>query len=150
MSRGDTTAHENMRVGVCCHQARRSEVVEPSWRCKPAHEFGPGRRYGTRDCGTLQSSRRGRNFSFGVLTAVAGSGGTTMEVLFSRCCGLDVHKSSITACVRIQEVGGKPRKIVRRCGAMTADLRSLANWPIEQGVTHVAIAYASHCASVGR
>ena len=61
-----------------------------------------------------------------------------------------MHKSSIIACVRIQEVGGKPRKIVRRCGAMTADLRSLANWLIEQGVTHVAIAYASHCASVGR
>ena len=62
-----------------------------------------------------------------------------MEVLFSRCCGLDVHKSSITACVRIQEVGGKPRKIVRRFGAMTADLRSLANWLIEEGVTHVAM-----------
>jgi transposase len=62
-----------------------------------------------------------------------------MEILFSRCCGLDVHKSSITACVRIQEVGGKPRKIVRRFGAMTADLRSLANWLIEQGVTHVAM-----------
>ena len=73
-----------------------------------------------------------------------------MEVLFSRCCGLDVHKSTITACVRIQEVGGKPRKIVRRFGAMTADLRSLASWLNEQGVTHVAIAYASHCASVGR
>jgi len=72
------------------------------------------------------------------MTAVAGSGGTTMEVLVSRCCGLDVHKSTITACVRIQEAGGKPRKIVRRFGAMTADLRSLANWLIEQGVTHVA------------
>jgi hypothetical protein len=35
-----------------------------------------------------------------------------MEILFSRCCGLDVHKSTITACVRIQEAAGKPRKIV--------------------------------------
>jgi hypothetical protein len=26
-----------------------------------------------------------------------------MEVLYERCCGLDVHKASITACVLIQE-----------------------------------------------
>jgi hypothetical protein len=26
-----------------------------------------------------------------------------MEVLYPRCCGLAVHKSSITACVRLQQ-----------------------------------------------
>lgn len=60
-----------------------------------------------------------------------------MEVLYGRCCGLDVHKSSVTACVRIQETGRKPCKTVRRFGAMTADLRALANWLTEQQVTHV-------------
>src|SRR3982751_4724453 len=69
----------------------------------------------------------------------AGAGGMTMELLYPHCCGLDVHKSSITACVRIQEKSGKPRKIVRRFGAMTADLRTLANWLREQQVTHVAM-----------
>jgi transposase len=62
-----------------------------------------------------------------------------MELLYPRCCGLDVHKSSITACVRLQEKSGKPRKVVRRFGAMTADLRALANWLMEQQVTHVAM-----------
>ena len=62
-----------------------------------------------------------------------------MELLYPRCCGLDVHKSSITACVRLQENSGKPRKIVRRFGAMTADLRVLAHWLTEQQVTHVAM-----------
>ena len=42
-----------------------------------------------------------------------------MELLYPHCCGLDVHKSSITACVRLQEKSGKPRKVVRRFGAMT-------------------------------
>jgi hypothetical protein len=28
-----------------------------------------------------------------------------MEVLYARCCGLDVHKSSITACVLIGQAG---------------------------------------------
>jgi transposase len=63
-----------------------------------------------------------------------------MEVLYSRCCGLDVHKSTITACcVRIQEGGGKVRKIVQRFGGMTGDLRAMAGWLIEEGVTHVAM-----------
>jgi len=73
-----------------------------------------------------------------------------MEVLYSRCCGLDVHKSTITACVRIQDGGSKPGKIVRRFGAMTGDLRAMASWLMEPGVTHGAIAYASHCTSAGR
>ena len=62
-----------------------------------------------------------------------------MELLYPHCCGLDVHKSSITACVRIQEKSGKPRKVVRYFGAMTSDLRALANWLAEQQVTHVAM-----------
>ena len=62
-----------------------------------------------------------------------------MEVFYTRYCGLDVHKSSITACVRLHDGGGKPRKIVRRFGAMTNDLRAMASWLIEEGVTHVAM-----------
>src|SRR5215471_1652225 len=52
---------------------------------------------------------------------------------------IDVHKSTITACVRIQDGSGKPRKIVRRFGAMTGDLRAMASWLMEEGVTHVAM-----------
>jgi transposase len=62
-----------------------------------------------------------------------------MEVLYTRCCGLDVHKSTITVCVRIQDGGSKPRKIVRRFGAMTGELRAMASWLAEEGVTHVAM-----------
>jgi hypothetical protein len=28
-----------------------------------------------------------------------------MDVLHPRCCGLDVHKSSISACILVQEAG---------------------------------------------
>jgi Transposase and inactivated derivatives len=41
--------------------------------------------------------------------------------------------------VRLHDDGGKPRKIVRRFGAMTNDLRAMASWLIEEGVTHVAM-----------
>ena len=60
-----------------------------------------------------------------------------MELIYRRCCGLDVHKASITACVLVAE--GKTRqRFQRRFGTMTADILELATWASEFGVTHVA------------
>src|SRR5262249_56871693 len=42
-------------------------------------------------------------------------------------------------CVRMQDGGSQPGKIVRRFGAMTGDLRAMASWLMEQGVTHGAM-----------
>ena len=61
-----------------------------------------------------------------------------MEVLYPRCCGLDVHKSSITACVLIAQAG-KPLKHIRRFGSTTSELRELVVWLREFGVEHVAM-----------
>ena len=41
-------------------------------------------------------------------------------------------------------------KYVRRFGCTTRELRKLVAWLRELGVEHVAIAYASHCTSLGR
>jgi transposase len=61
-----------------------------------------------------------------------------MELIYPRCCGLDVHKASITACVLVAE--GKTRqRFQRRFGTMTADILELATWASEFGVTHVAM-----------
>ena len=59
-----------------------------------------------------------------------------MEVLYPRCCGLDVHKSSITACVLIAQ-SGKPLKHIRRFGCTTRELRELVVWLQEFGIEHV-------------
>lgn len=60
-----------------------------------------------------------------------------MEVLYRCCCGLDVHKKSITACVLWSD--GKKRKEKRRFGTFTEDLLKLNEWLRECGVTHVAM-----------
>lgn len=61
-----------------------------------------------------------------------------MEVLYPRCCGLDVHKATIAACVLVAE--GKTKKCnLLRCRTMTGDLSALADWLTEWGVTHVAM-----------
>jgi len=57
-----------------------------------------------------------------------------MEVLYSRCCGLDVQKLSVMACV----ITPKKREM-RTFGTMTKDLLELKQWLLEFGVTHVAM-----------
>ena len=54
-----------------------------------------------------------------------------MDVLYPRCCGLDVHKSSISACILLREAR-RVQKHQRRFGEMTQDLRELAEW-LRQG-----------------
>ena len=57
-----------------------------------------------------------------------------MDVLHPRCCGLDVHKSSISACILLREAG-RVQKHQRRFGAMTHELQELAEWLRQFGVT---------------
>jgi hypothetical protein len=51
-----------------------------------------------------------------------------MDVLYARCCGLDVHKRSAVACLIIPGSGAKPRKEIRTFGTMTDDLLALGDW----------------------
>ena len=61
-----------------------------------------------------------------------------MEVLHPRCAGLDVHKDSVVAAVRLAEAGGT-RTEVRRFDTTTPGLLALADWLAECGCTHVAM-----------
>ena len=61
-----------------------------------------------------------------------------MRVMYERCCGLDIHKASITACALITEKG-KTQEETRRFGTMTDDLRALAGWLQQKEIRHVAM-----------
>ncbi len=62
-----------------------------------------------------------------------------MEVVFARCCGLDVHKRTVVACLLTPGPGGRPEKAVRTFSTMTDDLLRLADWLAAAGCTHVAM-----------
>jgi transposase len=62
-----------------------------------------------------------------------------MHVVYARCCGLDVHKKSITACVLLRNATGQGRQEIRRFETMTRDLLELADWLQSHQVTHVAM-----------
>jgi len=61
-----------------------------------------------------------------------------MEVIYRRCCGLDVHKETVVACVMIRE-GGQAQKEIRTFRTMTSDLLVLHDWLLAHRVTHVAM-----------
>jgi transposase len=62
-----------------------------------------------------------------------------MDVRAERCCGLDVHKKNVVACLLVGGAGEKPRKEVRSFGTFTRDLESLREWLVGAGCTHVAM-----------
>jgi transposase len=65
-----------------------------------------------------------------------------MDVMFTHCAGLDVHKKTLTACrVTPDPTGREADGIVeiRVFGTMTADLLALSDWLAEAGITHVAM-----------
>src|SRR5260221_2892387 len=62
-----------------------------------------------------------------------------MEVVHPRCCGIDVHKQTVVACLLCSSANGTPSKEVRTFGTMTADPLQLAVWLTSPGCTHVAM-----------
>jgi transposase len=62
-----------------------------------------------------------------------------MERLIERGSGLDVHRDSVAACVRVPGPGGQRIQEVRTFGTTTADLLALRDWLAAHGVTHVAM-----------
>jgi len=62
-----------------------------------------------------------------------------MQVVHPRCCGLDVHKKTVVACVLLTEHDGRVRKQVRTFSTMTVDLLALSDWLDTLGVTQIAM-----------
>ena len=62
-----------------------------------------------------------------------------MRIVYQRCCGLDVHKDSVTACLLLIDDDGEFQVEKRRFGTMTCDLRELGTWLKAEGVERVAM-----------
>jgi transposase len=62
-----------------------------------------------------------------------------MERVIERCCGLDVHKKTVAACVRVPGANGARVQHVRTFGTTAGELLALRDWLEAHGVTHVAM-----------
>lgn len=62
-----------------------------------------------------------------------------MDSIYRCCCGLDVHKDTVAACLRKIGDDGKVHSEKRTYSTMTKGLLSLSDWMAREGVTHVAM-----------
>lgn len=62
-----------------------------------------------------------------------------MEALLECCCGIDLHKDSIVACLLIGTAEGMPEVIMRSFGTQYDDLTELAAWMDAHGCAYLAM-----------
>jgi transposase len=62
-----------------------------------------------------------------------------MDVTVERCAGLDVHKATVTACIRTPGPGPERAQVIQTFGTTTPDLLALRDWLAAHQVTHVAM-----------
>src|SRR5215213_4180257 len=62
-----------------------------------------------------------------------------MQVLYPCCCGLDIHKKFVVACVLRTAPDGSVQKETRTFSTMTGELLALGDWLRAEGCTHVAM-----------
>jgi transposase len=63
----------------------------------------------------------------------------TMQVIYPRCVGLDVHQKTVVATTMITQEDGKVQKTHRTFRTMTADLLALDDWLEQQHIEVVAM-----------
>lgn len=62
-----------------------------------------------------------------------------MQVVYSRCCGLDVHKDQVTACVLVLGEDGKREVRLKEFRTYRKELQKLKMWLYASKVMHVAM-----------
>lgn len=62
-----------------------------------------------------------------------------MDVVVERCCGIDVHKEVVVACLVTGEPGKKPKKEIRSFKTFTSELEDMRDWLVANGCQKVAM-----------
>lgn len=65
--------------------------------------------------------------------------GFILEAIVERCCGLDVHRDTVVACLLVGTLNEQPRKEIRTFSTMSKGLLELLSWLQEAECTHVAM-----------
>ncbi len=65
--------------------------------------------------------------------------GVGMQVVHERCCGLDVHKKTVVACILMTLTNGEVQRHIRTFSTMTAGLLALSDWLESLAVTVIAM-----------
>ena len=58
-----------------------------------------------------------------------------MEIIYNSCCGIDVHKNKLVACLKIK---GK-KNVIKEFSGQTEDIKNMANWLLENDCKKIAM-----------
>ena len=62
-----------------------------------------------------------------------------MDVVYTHCAGMDVHKKTVVVCCMTPDAAGNNGAETRSFGTMTQDLLALSDWLTSKQITHVAM-----------
>ena len=62
-----------------------------------------------------------------------------MQVIYTCCWGLDIHKKFVVACLLTTNADDTVQKETRTFSTMTQDLLALLDWLLAAGCTHIAM-----------
>ena len=62
-----------------------------------------------------------------------------MQVVYERCCGLDVHQKTVVGCRLLSQPKGSIEKSIRTFATTTSGLMELVRWLAEGHVEQVAL-----------
>jgi len=62
-----------------------------------------------------------------------------MEQIYQRCCGIDIHKKILVACLIVLTADGHKHKEMRTFRTVTQELLQLLDWLQANNCTHVAM-----------
>jgi transposase len=62
-----------------------------------------------------------------------------MRTVYQVCCGIDVHKKNLVACLIAVDEEGHEQRTSREYATVTQALLELADWLTESGCSHVAM-----------
>lgn len=58
-----------------------------------------------------------------------------MEIIYKSCCGIDVHKNKLVACLKIK---GK-KNVIKEFSGQTEDIKNMTNWLLENDCEKIAM-----------
>src|SRR5207245_2888854 len=134
MGLGPPTPHEN---GLA-YAGRGSGKVALSWYARVRNESDVGA-FGTPHCRIRARRAESCTREAPPGRGQTSPGGSVMDRLIERCCGLDVHRDTIAACVRVPGPNGKRQHEVRTFGTTAVELLALRDWLEAHAVTHIAM-----------
>ena len=62
-----------------------------------------------------------------------------MEILYQTCCGIDVHKQFLVACLLVVDETGHQHPEIRRFSTMTGELLACVDWLQKAHCTAIAM-----------